>query len=875
MFRVPGSLSSELSEWFWMGRSRRRAHAAAPAVFWAQSVASLLETLRSTADGLAEIDATERLRKHGTNTLGAAERESTLATWTRQFASPLVLILVFAAAISAFVGDWPDAAIVLAIVLGSGTLGALQEQRASSAVERLRNRVRVTAAVLRDGRTTQKPREEIVPGDVVLLSAGSLVPGDGVVLESKDFFVNEAVLTGEPLPAEKAPGITPAESPLGARRNCVFLGTSVRSGSARVLVVATGPGTEFGAIADRLALRPPETDFERGLRVYGYLLYEIMLVLVLVVFAANVFLARPPIEALLFAMALAVGISPELLPAIISVTLSAGAREMASRGVIVRRLHAIENLGSMTVLCSDKTGTLTRGLLELEAAVDTDGRESSGVLRAAALNARMQTGLENPLDEAIDARAEREGIDLAAARKIDEVPYDFLRKRLSVVANHGGSTELITKGAVPGVLDCCAEMRRGATTVSIDAERRRGLDAVFDAWSKAGKRVLAVATKTVPSRERYDREDERGLVLAGFLVFSDLPKPGVDATIRALRERGVALKIVSGDARLVAEHVAAAVGIAAPKSLAGEAIAALSDSQLAATAQSIDVFAEVDPGQKERIVAALRRRGEVVGYLGDGINDAPALHAADVGISVEGAVDVAREAADFVLLEQDLDVLCRGVEQGRKTFANTLKYLTIVTSANFGNMLSMAAASLFMPFLPLLAKQILLNNFLADVPSMMIAGDNVDPELVGAPRRWDVGAVRRFMLVFGSISSAFDFATFSVLLLVFRSEAELFRTGWFVESLLTELGVLLVLRTRRPAYSSKPGRGLAISAALIAAVALALPFLPHADLLGFVPLPWPVLAALLAITAAYVAASEGVKRALSAAHVGRRTFGNY
>jgi len=858
----------------WPRFARRRSGRPPSARYWSHAADVLLASLRSGPGGLEASDAAERLRAYGSNRLGGRERGSRLGIWARQFASPLVLILVFAAAVSAFVGDWPDAAIVLAIVLGSGTLGALQEQRASSAVESLRNRVRVTATVLRDGTPTQKPREDIVPGDVVLLSAGSLVPGDGVVLESKDFFVNESVLTGEALPAEKSPGVAPADSPLGARHNCVFLGTSVRSGSARVLIVATGAVTEFGSIADRLALRPPETDFERGLRNYGYLLYEIMLVLVLIVFAANVFLARPPIEALLFAMALAVGISPELLPAIISVTLSAGAREMASHGVIVRRLHAIENLGSMTVLCSDKTGTLTRGLLELEEAVDVDGRPSSAVLRAAALNARMQTGLKNPLDEAIDARAERDRIDLAGTRKVDEVPYDFLRKRLSVVVDDRSSTELITKGAVPGVLDCCAEVRQGTATVPLDAERRLRLDADFDAWSRAGRRVLAVATKVVPRRERYSCDDEHALVLAGFLVFSDLPKPGVDATIRALRERGIGLKIVSGDAQLVAEHVAAAVGIATPRSLSGEAIAALTDSQLAATAQAIDVFAEVDPGQKERIVAALRRRGEVVGYLGDGINDAPALHAADVGISVDGAVDVAREAADFVLLEQDLDVLCRGVEQGRKTFANTLKYLTITTSANFGNMLSMAAASLFMPFLPLLAKQILLNNFLADVPSMMIAGDNVDAELVAAPRRWDIGAVRRFMVVFGSISSAFDFATFGVLLLVFRSGAELFRTGWFVESLLTELAVLLVLRTRRPAFSSKPGRGLAISAGLIAIVALAMPFLPHADLLGFVPLPGAVLAALLVITACYVAISEWVKRALLSTRRGA-AFGNY
>jgi len=851
---------------------------AAPKQYWSESPETLFAALGSAASGLESAAAGERLRGAGRNAIGARERASAVRIWARQFVSPLMVILIFAASVSAFVGDWVDAAIVLAIVLGSGALGALQEQRASSAVERLRNRVRVTATVLRDGAPSTAPREEIVPGDVVLLSAGSLVPGDGVVLESRDFFVNESVLTGEAVPVEKLPGRSAAVCPLAERRNCVFLGTSVRSGTARVLIVATGAATEFGAIAGRLSLRPPETDFERGLRNYGYLLYEIMLLLVLIVFAANVFLARPPIEALLFAMALAVGISPELLPAIISVTLSAGARDMASRGVIVRRLHAIENLGSMTVLCSDKTGTLTRGVLELEDSVDGDGRASAGVLRAAALNARLQSGLENPLDEAIEARAARECGDLAAYRKVDEVPYDFLRKRLSVVVEDAGSILFITKGAVPGVLDCCSEIRRGDARTPLDAAERRRLDAMFDAWSAAGQRVLAVATKTVPRRERYGHEEEQALALEGFLVFSDLPKPGVDGTIRTLAARGVRLKMITGDVRLVAEHVAAAVGIAAPRTLVGERIAALTDPQLAAIALETEVFAEVDPGQKERIVAALRRRGEVVGYLGDGINDAPALHAADVGISVDTAVDVAREAADFVLLEQDLEVLCSGVAQGRRTFANTLKYLSIVTSANFGNMLSMAAASLFMPFLPLLAKQILLNNFLADIPSMTIASDNVDPELVAAPRRWDIAAVRRFMLGFGSISSAFDFITFAVLLLGFGAGAELFRTGWFLESLLTELAVLLVLRTRRPAFRSRPGRWLALSAGVVGVLALALPYLPFAGLLGFVPLPWHVLAALLVVTAAYVATSELAKRALLP-RVGReaprRAFGNY
>jgi Mg2+-importing ATPase len=835
------------------------------AAYWASPAASLMAALATTADGLVTAEAARRLERDGPNLLRAAPTASALRLFARQLATPLLLILVFAAFVSGVVGNWLDAAIVIAIVLGSSVLAATQEYRASAAVQKLRDRVRIRVDALRDGAATRIASEAIVAGDVVLLSAGSLVPGDGVVLEAKDFFINQAALTGESVAVEKHAGIAASDAPLAERHNCVFMGTSVRSGTARVLIVRTGARTVYGGIADRLRNREPETEFERGIRRYGYLLTRIMLGLVLAVFAANVFLERPPVEALLFAIALAVGISPELLPAIVSVTLSNGARDMARHGVIVKRLNAIENLGSMDVLCSDKTGTLTRGVLDLDAALDAAGRASPEVLRDACINAYFETGLKNPLDAAIVARGERERVDTSAYRKLDEIPYDFVRKRLSIaVEEPGGGAVLITKGAVTSVLDVCAAVERDGAAVPLDAAERARLEALFDGWSDTGYRVLGVARSAVPRQAAYGRGDERGLTFRGFLLFLDPPKPDARALLAELTRLGVGLKIITGDNRRVAAHVAAAVGLHAERLATGAELAGLRDEALWSLAERTDVFAEVDPNQKERIVRALKRAGRVVGYLGDGINDAPALYQADVGISVDQAVDVAKDAADFVLLEHDLGVLRDGVKQGRRTFANTIKYIAITTSANFGNMLSMAVASLFMPFLPLLAKQILLNNFLSDIPGMAIAGDDVDPELVAKPRRWDLDVLRRFMLVFGSISSAFDFVTFALLLAVFGAGVDVFRTGWFVESLLTELGIALVLRTARPLHRSRPGRWLVVSSAAVAVLALALPYLPLARLFDLVPLPPALLAALVAVTAAYVIASEWAKRRLHA-----------
>jgi Mg2+-importing ATPase len=785
-----------------------------------------------------------------------------LGLFLSQFRSPLVLILIFAALVSAFVGEWADASIVLVVVLGSTMLGFVQEYRASNAVEKLRSRVTIKSSVLRDGQPQLLPSEQIVPGDAVLLSAGSLIPADGVVLEANDFFVNQAVLTGETYPVEKRPGIAPDKASLAERTNCVFTGTSVRSGTARVLIVRTGEDTVFGQIAERLSLRPPLTEFERGVQRFGYLLTWVMIVMVLLVLAINIFLAKPPIDSLLFALALAVGLTPELLPAIVSITLAHGAQQMAKRGVIVRRLNSIENFGSMDVLCTDKTGTLTEGVVRLDGALDLDGQASAAVLRLGYLNAHFQTGLENALDDAIVTSAQQAGATSDADRKVDEIPYDFVRKCLSVVtANAQGERTLIAKGALDNILSICSRAQAGEAVVALDEARRAEIDQRYGEWSSKGFRVLGVAMKTVDRRtDVYSRADESDLTFAGFLLFFDPPKPDVQQTIVDLAQRGVQLKIITGDNQKVARHVAEAVNLPITGVLTGSMLNDIHDEALWHAAEKTTIFAEVDPNQKERIILALQKTGHVVGYLGDGINDAPALHTADVGLSVDTAVDVAKDAADFVLLQKDLDILRKGIDEGRTTFANTLKYILTTISANFGNMFSMAAASLFLPFLPLLASQILLNNFLSDIPAATIAGDNVDPEWVENPRRWDTRFIRDYMVLFGLVSSIFDFLTFGVLLFVFRASMQEFHTGWFIESLLTELVIALVVRTRRLCFRSRPGRLLLVSTLVVIVIALVLPYLPFNTVLGFVPLPAPLMLTLIGLTGLYVVVTEVAKK---------------
>jgi Mg2+-importing ATPase len=832
--------------------------------YWSHPAEETLAALGTSREGLRGSAVRERLRKFGPNAVVEQSDLAPVRLLLKQFGNPLVLILIFGAGVSLALRQWVDAGIILAIVLGSGLLGFRQEYRASQAVAELRRRLTLRARVLRDGRETPVPVAEIVPGDVLLLSAGSLVPADGLVLEAQDFLVTEASLTGESFPVEKLPGIVPADAPVGGRTNAVFMGSSVRSGTARVVIVETGARTGLGAIAARLKSAEPETDFARGVRRFGAMLVRLMMLIVILVLAANQMLGRPFAESLLFSVALAVGLSPELLPAIVTVTLSAGARELAKGGVIVRRLEAIENLGSMEVLCCDKTGTLTEGSILLEQAIDPDGHASEMLVSTAFLNSSLETGIDNPIDAAVIEAGRKRGLSLEAIRKVAEIPYDFERRRLTIVVadeRDAGKHRIVSKGAFENVLAACSGVVRHGEERELDAPERARLREVFRQQSEAGYRVLGLAERRVPPRPSYGRADESGLAFTGMLLLVDPPKTDAGAAISELQAVGVEVKIISGDNRFITAHVAKAVGLDGASMMTGAELVRMSNEALWYHAPRTTLFVEIDPQQKERIVRALQHGGRAVGYLGDGINDAPALHAADVGISVDGAVDVARESADIVLLKSDLGILRRGVADGRRTFANTLKYISITTSANFGNMVSMAVATPLLPFLPLLPKQILLNNFLSDLPSMAISSDKVDAEQLAVPQRWDVREVRRFMILFGLISSFFDLLTFAALLVLLHAGADLFRTVWFTVSLLTELGVVLVLRTRKPVLTSRPSNLLLLSTIGAAGATLAMPFLGRwSGLFGFTAVDSATMLGLSAIVLIYLGATEVAKR---------------
>ena len=860
---------------FWLSRKALHArpeddNSEAAADYWSVPLDALHERLQAGPDGLRSEQAASRQpsvqHAHRLGLPGVIA--SSLA---RQLASPLVLILLIGAAVALVAQDWLDALIVLTIVIASALAGSLHEVRSNRAIARLREQVASRADVWRDGRIQSIPASEVVPGDLIELSAGSLIPADGRLLEAHDCFVNQALLTGETFPVQKDAGQIAADTALSQRDNCLFRGTSLRSGTARLLAVRCGVHTELGHIERSLVLRPPETEFERGLRHFGGLLLRVMLVMVTAVLGLNLFLDRPPLDTLMFAIALAVGLSPELLPAILSATLSAGAQRMAGRGVIVRHLNAIENLGAMDTLCTDKTGTLTRGVVALDGALDADGQPSATVLRMAWLNASLQTGLRNPLDESICDHASSQAPTMASADKLDEIPYDFVRKRLSVLVRDADqpTPRLVCKGALDNVLQASESLQQGDTVLPLTETRREALNARFATWSAAGYRVLGLAWRPL-EREHCSVDDEQGLVFAGFLLFFDPPEPGVRDELAALRELGVAVKIISGDNRLIARQVAESVGIDVERIITGAELVQMRDEALINLAPRVSLFAEVDPNQKERIIRALQKTGHVVGFLGDGINDAPALHAADVGISVDNAVDVAKEAADFVLLRHELGLVRQGIDEGRRTFANTLKYIYLTTSANFGNMISMALASFFLPFLPLLAKQILLNNFLSDIPAIGLAGDRVDADWSRTPHRWDISEVRRFMITFGLISSAFDLLTFGLLVYLVGEQPELFRSGWFVESLITELVIIFVVRTHKPFYRSRPGRFLLASSIIIGVLTVLLPYTPVGGWFALQPLPASVLSAVLLITVLYAACSEWAKQRFFARTSGSR-----
>jgi Mg2+-importing ATPase len=831
--------------------------------WWAQSLTQCLRELGVGRDGLTASQARQRLQRVGPNILQGTETATVLALLLRQLASPIVLILIAAALLSFGLGEAADGFIILFIVAASSLLGFWQEYRAATAVARLQKMVELRAEVLRDGQSASVPMEQIVPGDVVLLSAGASVPADCRLLEERDLFTNEATLTGETFPVEKNVVDLPPDTPLARRSNALFQGTHVVSGSGRALVMRTGNATQFGDIAQRLRVRPQQTDFEHGVRSFGNLLIRITLLLVILIFAFNVFLHRPVLDSFLFALALAVGLTPELLPAIISVNLASGARRMAAQKVIVKRLVAIEDFGSMDVLCCDKTGTLTEGLVQLEGALDVDGAPSERALHLAAINATFQSGYRNPIDAAIVAAAPKLASEVT---RLDELPYDFARKRLSVLALAQGQPLLITKGALAQILAACSTVELPDGRMLPMSGQESKIREQLAAFSARGLRTLGLACKPLAGRSTITTQDETGLTFIGFLVFADPPKSGIAETITELQHLGIALKIITGDNLLVARDVAHKIGLGDAHIVSGEELRHVSDAALPLLASKTDVFAEVEPTQKERIIRALRHAGHVVGYMGDGINDAPALHGADVGISVQGAADVAKDAADIVLLEHDLKVLATGIREGRITFANTLKYVFMATSANFGNMFSMAGASLLLPFLPLLPKQILLTNLLTDLPEMAIATDRVDATAIERPRRWDVKFIRAFMLYFGLLSSVFDFLTFAVLYFLLQASPELFRSGWFVESVVSASLVVLVVRTRGPFWRSRPSTMLTLCTLVVAGATVALPYTPLGQVFGFAPLPALLLVLMALIVLVYVTSAELLKRAFYRRH---------
>ena len=827
-----------------------------PSTFWSEPLGDALVRLRSTKQGLTSEAAQQRLAEYGANLLKPRKRSNALTLLLAQFKSPIILILLVATGLSFVLHDPVNALIILSIVLVSGFLGFWQEYSATNAVEKLLAVVQIKAKVLRDGSPREVPMYEVVPGDIVILGAGDVVPGDCRVDEANDLFVDEATLTGETYPVEKSAGVLAADTPLGKRTNSLWMGTHVVSGSAKALVAMTGTQTEFGKVSERLKLRPQETEFEHGIRRFGYFLMEVTLVLVMAIFAINVYLVRPVLDSLLFSLALAVGLTPQLLPAIISINLARGAKRMAQAKVIVKRLASIENFGSMNVLCSDKTGTLTEGIVRLQSAVDVKGIASEKVLLHAYLNAFYETGFSNPIDEAI--RGNRQ-FDLSGYSKVGEIPYDFLRKRLSILVAQDNSHLMVTKGALKNVLEVCSKAEDGAGGIVDIAVLQGQIQRQFEEFSRKGYRTLGVACKNMGAAALMGKADETDMTFLGFLVLFDPPKPNIVETIASLKNLGVSLKIITGDNHLVAASVSQQIGLASANILAGPELRLLSDGALLNRVVSIDVFAEIEPNQKERIILALRKAGNVVGYMGDGINDASALHAADVGISVESAVDVAKEAADIVLLEKDLGVLVQGVREGRTTFANTLKYVFMATSANFGNMFSMAGISLFLPFLPLLPMQILLTNLLTDFPEMTIATDHVDNEMVDHPRRWDIVAIRKFMITFGLVSSVFDFLTFGALLLLLHATEDQFRTGWFIESVVSACLIVLVIRSRKPFFSSRPSKYLLIATLLVVFATVALPYTPLGGIFGLSPLPLSFILIIVTIVFLYVFTAEIVK----------------
>lgn len=825
--------------------------------FWSYDEETVLTKLKTSKDGLTMKEARKRINEYGHNVFEEKKKVSNFVIFLNQFKNPITLILIFAAILSIILKSYSDGIIILVIIFISSLLSYRHESKARSAVDKLLTKVSVTSCVLRNGKFAERENSSLTKGDIISVNTGDMIPADCLLLESNSLMVDESSLTGEIFPVEKTPGKLPAKTSLSKRNNALWMGTYILSGSGKAVIVNLAKESEFGKINDSLDDVDTETDFEKGIKEFGNLIMKVTVILIAFIFILNVALQKSVLESFMFALVLSVGLTPQMLPAIISVNLSQGAKRMSEEGVIVKKLNSIENFGAVTVMCSDKTGTITKGKLKLEAALDEAGRESESLRLMAAINAHFQEGYVNPIDKSI---LESKKYDFSSYDKVLEIPYTFDNKILSIIVKDKKHNNImITKGALSSVIDTVTKYEDNKEIKDIK-EVKKQIMTLFDKYSSEGYRVLGLAYKVLDQKESYEGEIAEDMIFKGFLLFKDPLKDDVKDVIKKMKDLGVSLKMITGDNELIARNVGTQIGLDPNKVLTGDKLNYYSLSQLNKKIKDIDIFAEISPNQKEKIILAYKQAGEVVGYMGDGINDAPAIKQADVGISVNDAADTAKDAASIVLLQNSLKVLESGIEEGRRTFINTLKYIFVATSANFGNMFSMAGASIFLKFLPLLPKQVLLTNLFTDFPSLQIASDSVDEKWQEKPVKWDMKFIKKFMIIFGVTSSVFDFLTFFVLLKIFKAGESLFQTGWMLESVISAMLVMLIVRTARPLLKSKPSPKLVGAIIGVAAMLLLIIYSPLNSYLGLTILPLKLVLTLLGISVIYAITTELLKK---------------
>lgn len=824
-----------------------------PDNFWQFDISYWYQKLNSSGNGLAQGAADNILLQSGLHPKSRSAFKKEILLFISQFRSPLMLLLIGAVILSAFLGDTSDVFIILFIVLSTGLLSFFQERNAGRVVEKLQSMISLKSMVLRDGRLREIISKNIVPGDVIIFNAGDMIPADCLIIETNELHANESSLTGESFPVRKETAVLDEQTELAKRMNCLWEGTNIVSGNAKALVIQTGDHTIFGSIS-RSASTILETTFEKGIKDFGFFLMKITLVLAVFILVVNLLNHKGIIESALFALALAVGMAPELLPAISTIAMSAGAKRMLEKKVIVKKLAAIQNLGEINLLCTDKTGTITDGTIKVSKIIDGWGQDSEFAKQLAFWNASFESGYANPIDDALKQLTLKTTVN---PEKIGEVPYDFIRKRLSIAINTGNEKLLISKGAFEQIMGICTKIRKSDDSTGDIASQREELEKQYEQFGQDGLRAIGICYKIIDTTG-ISKDMETDMIFAGFILMSDPVKTGITETINELAKLKVGLKIITGDNKNVATSIARSIGIKEPVVMTGKELFNTSPEALKQLVMSTHIFAEVEPQQKERIILALKKN-YTVAYIGDGINDVSAITAADVGISVENAVDIAREAADFVLMEKNLMVVVDGIREGRKTFANTLKYIFINTGSTFGNMFSVAIASLLLPFLPMLPKQILLTNFITDFPYLTVASDNVDQEQIDRPGKWDLKFIRNYMIIFGIHSSIFDIITFLTLLYLLKVKESSFQTGWFIESILTELFILFIIRTHKNFFNSKPGKYLFILSIMGFILTIVLPYLPFAADIGLTPLPLLNLGAMLLIVVAYIITADILK----------------